>query len=98
MKDQYPEEIKVLCDEGAVWYDEYADYAHSARGILEMVQAFTGNITQNAAQLLTNTAQETGVQDLLEVADSWGIGKDALKPANENRGRVIEAESLFKQE
>ena len=33
-----------------------------------MVQQYTGNITQNAAKLLTNTAEETGVQELLDTA------------------------------
>ena len=34
-----------------------------------MIQGFTGNIVENAAARLTQTAEQTGVQELLEVAD-----------------------------
>lgn len=62
-----------------------------------MVQGFTGNIVENAAARLSQTAEQTGVQQLLEVADEWGMNRNALKtePVKEN---IIEAESLFKQE
>ena len=98
MREEHADTLEVLFEEAEIWYKEYCDYAHSARGVLEMVQSFTGDITQGAARLLTNTAQETGVQDLLEIADSWGIGRDALAPKVEkNNHNVVEAESLFQQ-
>ena len=98
MKEEYPEELNALVEESAIWYEEYADYAHSARGILEMVQSFTGNLTQNAAQLLTKTAEDTGVHELLDTADKWGMNRRALAPQVETHPNIIDAESLFKNE
>ena len=69
MKD-YSEELNVLAAEGQVWFEEYSDWAHSARGILDTVQMFSGDIVQNAASMLRNTAKETGVEEILEVADN----------------------------
>ena len=93
MRENYKEELDKLIEEATVWYDEYAEYAHSARGILEMVQQYTGNITQNAAKLLTNTAEETGVQELLDTAQEWGMGRDALAP--QPKQKIADVESLF---
>ncbi len=96
MREEYADTLEVLFKEAEIWYSEYSDYAHSARGVLEMVQSFTGDITQGAAKLLTNTAQETGVQDLLEVADEWGMRRNALAPkAEKNNSDIVESESLF---
>ena len=97
MMNSYKDTLDVIFQEAEIWYQEYADYAHSARGILEMVQGFTGNIVENAAARLSQTAEQTGVQELLEVAEDWGMTRGALKsePVKDN---IIEAESLFQQE
>ena len=80
MVDDYEEEINLLAAEGQVWFEEYSDWAHSARGVLDTVQMFSGNIVQNAANMLTNTAKETGIEDILEVADEWGMTRNTLAP------------------
>lgn len=69
MIKDYEDTLDVLFQEAEQWYKEYADWAHSARGIIDMIQGFTGNIVENAAARLTQTAEQTGVQELLEVAD-----------------------------
>ena len=69
MQEDYSEELDVLTEEAAAWFGEYSDWAHSARGILDIVQQFSGNIVQNAATSLTQTAETTGVQNLLNVAE-----------------------------
>lgn len=97
MVNDYKETLDVIFQESEIWYQEYADYAHSARGILNMVQGFTGNIVENAAARLSQTAEQTGVQQLLEVAEDWGMNRDALKTESVKEN-IIEAESLFKQE
>ena len=97
MMEKYPDELKMLAEEGKIWFEEYSDWAHSARGILDVVQQYSGNIVQSAASRLTQTAESTGVQDLLNVAEDWGMTRDALKPEQEvNPYNVISDESLFK--
>ena len=95
MIKSYETTLTILCQEAEIWFREYADWAHSARGILDMVQQFSGNIVQNAANRLTVTAQETGVSDLLDVADEWGMSRDLLKNDNMKENAPIEQESLF---
>ena len=96
----YKELLDQLTAESTVWYEEYSDWAHSARGVLEMVQQYTGNITEGAAKLLSSTAQESGVQELLEVADEWGMTRGTLKEARiaNKENNIVNAESMFQQE
>lgn len=95
MAKNYETTLNILCQEAEIWFKEYADWAHSARGILEVVQEFSGDILQNAAGRLTATAEETGVQELLEVADEWGMTRGALKDEIKTEMSPIDQESLF---
>ena len=95
MIKNYETTIVVLCQEAEHWFKEYSDWAHSARGIVDIIQQFSDNIMRNAANSLTNTAKETGVQELLEIADTWGMNRDIFKDENIKEDVPIEQESLF---
>ena len=96
MIKNYEATLNTLCQEAEIWFKEYADWAHSARGVLDIIQQFSGDILQNAAGKLKTTAEETGVSELLDVADEWGMTRDILKDRTEKEVSPIEQESLFK--
>lgn len=91
----YEATIIILCQEAENWFKEYSDWAHSARGVLNIIQQFSGDMVQNAAARLTGTAEETGVSDLLEIADEWGMTRGLLKNDSTKESAPIEQESLF---
>ena len=95
MVESYETTLIQLSTEAKIWFDEYSDWAHSARGVLDVVQQFSGNIVQNAAIRLTDTAQETGVSNLLDIADEWGMNRDALKEQPQEILDEEDKESLF---
>lgn len=98
MTKDYETELSIITQEAQSWYEEYSDWAHSARGILDTVQTFSGNIVQNAATMLKNTAQETGVEDILEVAEDWGMTRNLAAPhTNEVIEKAVEESSLFSE-
>ena len=94
MIKSYETTVTILCQEAENWFKEYSDWAHSARGILDIVQQFSGDIVQNAANKLTSTAEETGVANLLEIADEWGMTRGPLKEENKIEPQSPE-DSLF---
>ena len=94
MQEKFKPTIDVLAEEAQIWCDEYADWAHSARGILDLVQQFTGNFVENAASRLQTTAEETGVNNIIDIANEWGMGRDALASHTEKE-KEIDEESLF---
>ena len=69
MRENYTEILEVLVREAEIWNEEYQAWAHSVRGILDVVQGFSGDIMQAAAGRLTETAEQTGVTQLLETAE-----------------------------
>lgn len=94
MYDEYKDVVETISAESATWYTEYADWAHSVRGILDVVQDFTGNIVQTAAQKLEDTSRETGVTELLEIAEDWGMTR---LPTETKEAPDLPANSLFKE-
>ena len=95
MVKKYSETLDQLAAEADIWYKEYSDWAHSARGILDIVQQFTGDFVGNAATTLKQTAEETGVEKIIDIANEWGMGRDALKDAPKEKENINNEESLF---
>lgn len=75
----FPTELEMLAENGRVWFDEYAEYAHSARGLLDTIQMFTGDIVKAAAEQLQSASVQSGVQEVMEIADKWGMNNEVAK-------------------
>ena len=96
MQEKYSNDLDKLADEGWTWFEEYNNYVLSARGILSLVEQFTGNAVTSAASALRNTADETGITDILNIADEWGMNRDILKEKKKiNDWDNKEEETLF---
>lgn len=96
LMEEYSNELNVLADEGAIWFEEYDKYATSARGILSLVEEFTGSAVTNAASALQNTAEETGISNIIQIADEWGMNREAVKPERVKKDyEEKDIESLF---
>lgn len=87
LRDYYAPELDHLAEEAVDWLDNYEQFAYSARGIMNTVQQFTGDIVEAAAGRLSDASALGGAQ-LLQFADDWGMNRQAA-PAEE---------SLFKEE
>lgn len=85
LAEEYGEELDQLANEGATWFEEYDKYATSARGILSLVETFTGNAVSNAATALQDTARQTGVANIIQLADEWGMNRDSLASPQETK-------------
>lgn len=90
MIENYRLDLNNLAEIGLAWFEEYTNYACSARGLLNTLQDFTGDIVNQAVSALQKTADETGVQQVLEVADKWGMNNGLPKTEQETA-----SDSLF---
>ena len=96
LMEEYGKELNILADEGAIWFEEYDKYATSARGILSLVEEFTGSAVTNAASALQNTAEETGISNIIQISDEWGMNREAVKPERAKKDyEEKDIESLF---
>lgn len=89
----YKQDLDYLADEGQVWIEDFTAYLHSARGLLNTLQDFSGTIVQQAAEALQKNADSAGVSQVLEIADNWGMNNKPLPTPKEE----VEAESLFEE-
>lgn len=92
MKD-HQADLDYLADNGAEWFEEFGSYIHSARGLLNTIQQFSGDIVASAVEQFKSAATETGVQEALEIADKWGMNNETAK--EEPQPEASESESLF---
>lgn len=96
MQEKYAEELEQLAQEGWAWFEEYENFATSARGILNLVEQFSGDIVQSAANRLNDTMQESGASTIIDIADKWGLNNAAMAPAREQKDyEEKDVESLF---
>lgn len=97
----YPEDLEELANNAQIWFDEFGTYIHSARGLLNTLQEFTGDIVQQAANTLQQTANESGVQEVISIAEKWGSNNNPNPALGEAsipvKEEVIATESLFEE-
>ena len=91
----YEQDLNCLATLGEKWIEEFTTYIHSARGLLNSFQEVTGNISNMGIERLVNAAKESGVAEALQIADDWGMNREAVKP--ESTLEVVEgvSDSLF---
>lgn len=71
--NNYAEALDDLSDNAQRWFEEYGKYTISARGLLNNIQELSGTIVQSAADRLRDASSETGILDVLKIADNWGM-------------------------
>ena len=82
----------MLAEYGKTWLDEYTEYAHSARGLLDTIQMFSGDIVKAAAEQLQSATTQSGVKEVLDIADKWGMNNQIV---DEKEALPASADSLF---
>lgn len=87
MAVNYETECNYLCSIGETWFDDYTKYAQSARGLLNTIQNFTGELVSSAAEQFKQINGNGEVQEVLEIADKWGL----------NNALPHESETLFEE-
>ena len=90
----YADALEELCTNAERWFAEYQKYTISARGLLNNIQELSGSIVQNAAQQLRDASTETGVMDMLRIADDWGMNNNPF-PAPTKQPEELPEDSLL---
>ena len=76
LKANYANELDLLSDESQIWFYEYTEYAHSARGLLDAFQSASEQMVHGAADQLIETAQDSDIQKAIQIADKWGMNNN----------------------
>lgn len=73
--ENYKEALDDLNENAIRWFNEYQHYTTSARGLLNTIQELSGTIVQGAAAQLRDASTQSGVADVLRIADEWGMNR-----------------------
>lgn len=96
MLEEYADDLNRLAEESKIWFKEYTDYTLSARGILSIIEEFSGDIINSTVDTFKTTVQETGVKEIIDIADEWGMNRQTFKPQKvEKQYEEKDIESLF---
>lgn len=79
MNKNFAVDMDALGRIGSVWLDDYIKYLQSARGILSSFQEFSGDIIQTAVEKFKTISDEVGANQVLEIANSWGMNNNPEK-------------------
>jgi hypothetical protein len=70
----YAEECDYIAEYASAWNKEYTEYSNSARGLLAVAQQFSGDIVENAAQMLGKAQNpDSDIQKTISIANDWGM-------------------------
>ena len=92
MTKDFKIDLEMLAENGKVWFDEYTEYAHSARGLLDTIQMFSGDIVKAAAEQLQSATVQSGVKEVQEIAEKWGMNNQIV---DEKETLPASTDSLF---
>ena len=71
--ERYAEDIKFLEEKKTAWLENYCSYAHSARGIINIMQELSADIVGETIKRFKSVNEGSDVQRALEIAESWGL-------------------------
>ena len=76
MNAEHSESLNYLASLGEIWFEEYTEAAHSLRSLIDVIQTFTDGMAGNMGKQLDMFKQDTEVQNVIDIADKWGLDRD----------------------
>lgn len=89
MEKFFKPDVCILQEEGQRWFEEAKEYEHSARGLLDTVTSYSGDIVKNAAEQLQKAASGD-VQVIEQFASKWGFDLPNIKKKENTGFEVVE--------
>ncbi len=75
MYAEHQDEIDYLLTLGEEWFDDTQSYVHSARGLLDSLNAMSGDIVKSAYEKLQAAVQAEDVKDVLRIGEALGVSR-----------------------
>lgn len=76
MNAEHSESLNYLASLGEIWFEEYTEAAHSLRSLVDVIQTFTDGMAGNMSKQLDMFKQDTDVQNVIDIADKWGLDRN----------------------
>lgn len=73
---EHSKSLDYLASLGQNWFEEYTEAAHSLRSLIDVIQTFTDGMAGNIGKQLDMFKQDTDVQNVIDIADKWGLDRN----------------------
>ena len=73
---EHSKSLDYLASIGQNWFEEYTEAAHSLRSLIDVIQTFTDGMAGNMGKQLDMFKQDTDVQNVIDIADKWGLDRN----------------------
>lgn len=73
---EHGESLDYLASLGQIWFEEYTEAAHSLRSLIDAIQVLTDGMAGNVGKQLEAFKQDADVQNVIDIADKWGLDRD----------------------
>jgi len=76
MVAEHNESLDYLASLGQNWFEEYTEAAHSLRSLVDVIQTLMDGLAGNMGKQLDLFKQDADVQNVINIADKWGLDRD----------------------
>lgn len=76
MVAEHSESLDYLASLGQNWFEEYTEAAHSLRSLVDVVQTLMDGMAGNIGKQLDAFKQDADVQNVIDIADKWGLDRN----------------------
>lgn len=76
MMAEHSESLDYLASLGQNWFEEYTEAAHSLRSLVDVIQTLMDGMAGNLGKQLDMFKQDADVQNVIDIADKWGLDRD----------------------
>ena len=76
MVADHKESLDYLAADASKWFDEYTEAAHSMRSLVDVINALMEGMSGNLGKQLDAFKQDSDIQNVIDIADKWGLDRD----------------------
>ena len=76
LHDEFSLDINYLEDYANEWYEEYKEYALSARALFGTIQEFSSDIVEQASKQLKSAVSDKDIAEVTRIAEDWGMNNN----------------------
>lgn len=81
LKQEYSEELDMLCAIGQEWFNEYDEHIHSSYAVVTAISNIVNNFTSNFQNQVNEFTANEDISKVIETAKEWGMDNANLEQA-----------------
>lgn len=69
----YKQELDYISDQAEIWYEDYATFCASPRGMIGSLEGLTGSFMENMSDQVASLQDNAKINEAIATAEKWGM-------------------------